>query len=354
MLKNKILDELFSLNGNHYIDKIKEIKDELSDYLVANSDDVQIRDGLRMLEAFSAENINNDSDTSRELVAPIFERLAHADKWDIYDIKLISSVLGGASTADQAHTFAQKALSELEEYSDERGHTNIKLSIYMNTQYRLLRAKYFDSDNLIPSDELTKRFHTYYRAIIDMCEGSRGKLDVYKFVAFIRRGFFYAEEEMQRQGFSLLEECIGDTDEIYRMMEADAEEFKTFTELNLSRQQVEKIISKNIKRKRLEVGYTIHDLAALSGLAESLIEMLESGNTVLSSLSSFSTYKLSKALEVPVDAFYEGLGTNFAHNAKSIKRKAQLKRLEMLAGDLTTKELEYIVAMAEALPDARG
>jgi len=77
--KHKLLDELFTLSGNHEIDKIESMKTKLSQYIEANGDDVQIRDGLRMLEAHLVENKSNDLNISREIVSPMFDRLANAD-----------------------------------------------------------------------------------------------------------------------------------------------------------------------------------------------------------------------------------------------------------------------------------
>ncbi|MCL2574536.1 MAG: helix-turn-helix domain-containing protein [Defluviitaleaceae bacterium] len=351
LLKYQLLDEIFKLANNHDVTKIKKMEDKLSVYLETNSSDAQIEDGLRMLKAFSVENKDNDFDISQELVAPIFERLADTDKWDFYDIKLISAVLGGASTAEQAYNFSKKTLKELKAYSDDKLYKNVKLSIYMNTLSRLLRAKYFDSDNLIPSNELAIKFSDYHRAIMDMCSSVGAKLNMYKAIATIRRGFFYSDADIQKQGFDMLEACGSSADEVYRMMKADAEQFKYFTDLNMSKQQFNIIIGRNIKKKRLEAGLTLQNLAAICGFTKHVISKIEIGKE---GLSVFATQKISDALKVPIDVFYEGINVVESTDPKVAERSASLKQLDRLLGKLTIKELDYMATVARALPDARG
>ncbi|MCL2573061.1 MAG: helix-turn-helix domain-containing protein [Defluviitaleaceae bacterium] len=347
MLKFKLLDEVFEMGGNHNADKNEEIKAKLLDYLKTNGIDAQIEDGLRLLEAYSVENKDNDFEAGCEIVAPIFERLSNINEWHFYDIRLIAAVLNSTYTAEQAYELAEKALKKLEDHSYEKRYKGVKLSIYINTQSRLLRAKYFDSDNLIPSDELAKRFSNCYRAITDICGGKR-TLGMPRAIATIRYGFFYGDAEAQRAGFSGLARY--GTDEVYKMMEADAKQFEGLVEVNLSKRQLDKAIGANIRRIRKEAGYSTAEIAAIVGYVSTYINQMENGS---SGISAQNIYKVANALKVPIDALYEGVGTNKPVSYESTMRNKSMEKIRLVADRLTDSELEYIASVAELLPNAR-
>lgn len=69
----------------------------------------------------------------------------------------------------------------------------------------------------------------------------------------------------------------------------------------LSRQKFTEIIGNNIKRERVQRGLTQDELAAQCGFYRTYINLVE---TAKRSPSSYSLYRIAKALKVEVDKLY--------------------------------------------------
>lgn len=299
MSKHQLFYELITIGGSHNIDGINEMKDKLSSHLETNGSDAQVEDGLRMLEALSTGNKVSDFDACSEIVAPIFERLSGIYEWDLYDIKLISATLGGAKTADQAYTFAEKALSELEKYSDDKLYKNLRLVVYMNTHYRMLRAKYFDSNNLIPSKTLEDRFYGYDDAIRSICY--RENFPIHKAVAYIRMGLFGGYSSYVADGLAELKR-VGTpaAEKIHKMMKRDIEQFSFFDKLKMSKDQFDKAIGKLVRDRREATGLSTEELARLVNIPSTTIEGIENGTDTA---TSFDVTKLVDTLRTEIDYY---------------------------------------------------
>ena len=343
MLKHQLLDEMFAMGGNHDIDKINTMKDKLSHYLEVNGSDVQIEDGFRVLEAHAIEFQGNNSEISREISKPIFDRLSNTAEWDFYDIRLLTAVVGYSYASEQTYKLAEIALEELEDYSHEERYIFIKLAIRMNTVHRLLRAKYFDSDNLIPSNELATRFSNYFDAAMAICE--EGEFPIHKAVLKIRKGLFYQDKSLSNRGFRQLIKT-GEK-EIYRMMLESAQEYDFLAGMGISKNQFNEVVGANIKKKRRALGFTAKDLGKILGITSSYIQSAERGEN---SFSSFDIYKLSNILDVTVDYFYQGIeDESYAPSY----RKARLKELGTFVDELSDGQLNNLIQTAKKLPEEK-
>ncbi len=69
----------------------------------------------------------------------------------------------------------------------------------------------------------------------------------------------------------------------------------------LSREKFTEILGQNIKKERLKKGLTQDDLAFKCGFYRTYINLLETNKR---SPSSYSLYRVAKALGIPVDNLY--------------------------------------------------
>lgn len=69
----------------------------------------------------------------------------------------------------------------------------------------------------------------------------------------------------------------------------------------LSRQRFTEIVGKNIKKERSNQKLSQNELAAMCGFANTYINLIE---TAKRSPSSYSLYRIAKALKVPVDLLF--------------------------------------------------
>jgi len=342
LLKYQLLEEVFAMKGNQDLVKNKEIRVRFVDYIEFNGSDPQIEDGLRLLDAFAIEFQKSNLEVSSEICAPMYDRLLKTDQWDLYDVRLLAATIGYARTFTRLRELAEKALEKLEEHSHEERYIRLKLVIHVNSINRMLRAKYFDCDNLVPSKELDEMFNEYVDEVMSIC--NRHHYPVHKAVTVIRMGLFYQNNNLANEGFEMLSET--GAEEVYRMMKEDAEEFSFFTGIRMSKKQLNLIIGDNVRKKRREFGMTLEDVSKALNLTNANIGFIERGER---GATSYNLLRLSHLFGVNIDYFYTGveaaLPPEIAH------RKAQLKKLDSFVKGLSDSQLDFMITMAKNLSD---
>jgi len=226
-LKYQLLDELFSIGGNHKPDESRVVKSKLQDYAENNRDDLQIRDALIVLKTFEIESKNNDFETCCILAIPIFERLARAQDWDFYDIRLLTFFIDYAKTLERADFLASKALEKLENYSHEKYYKTIKSGILLNMTLRLIREKSTKKHTPHFEDELAEMFSKYINSAKELCEETD---TIQKAVILIRKGIFYKDISLADEGFDLLKE--NREYEAYKLLRDEAIDYKLAIYIN--------------------------------------------------------------------------------------------------------------------------
>ena len=339
MDKQKLLNEFLDLGGNYRLEESKAVEAKMLDYIENYGDEPQINDALRILQMYRVESIHNDLETSCQIVKPIFERLTNTEQWDIYDILLSAIVVGHAETYIQSYMFAEDILKRLEEYSNEKWYAGTKLIIHMNTVTRLLRAKHFDSDNVTSSRELENIFLRHANATLALCKGR--KYLVHKAMTMVRKGIFYKDDDLTREGFKLLSDN-GEL-EVYRMLQHEVRQFEFFTELTITRKQYDTIIGSSIRELRLDRKMTTEELAELLDVSPWSVNQFERGERGTSGLT---IRKLADIFNVSTDALYYGpqiIPFESNHHEK------QLQMLLAYARKLTEDETDYLLTNIKSL-----
>jgi len=334
---------MFAMGGNQDIEKSNIVKGKMLYYLEVNGSDPQVEDGIRVLDAFSAEFHRSGLEVSSEISAPIFDRLSATEEWDFYDIRLLTAVVGYNESYEKTYEFAEKALKKLEKHSNEERYAIIKLSIHMNVVNRLLRAKYYDVDNLTPTNELEEWFSQYATATMAICDD--GGFSIHKGALMVRSGLFHQDDKSVEKGLKLLEK-IG-ADEVYRMMENDISEYNFLIGLKMSKRQFNRIIGSNIRKKRIEFGLTMEVLSKSMELSNAALGFMERGER---GTTSFNLYKLADIFGVPMEYFYAGVNET---TSLPSQREIRFKKLDGFTKHLTDSELDFLIQMAKRLPKAR-
>ncbi|MCL2376443.1 MAG: helix-turn-helix domain-containing protein [Defluviitaleaceae bacterium] len=342
MLKHQLIDEALAMKGNQDLVKNKEIRVKFEDYLKTHGNDPLVEDGLRLLDAWAAEFHKSNLEVSSEIAAPVFDRLSKTDDWNFYDLRIMAAIVNYAKTFTQVRVFAEKALKKLEEHSHEERYTRIKLVIHVNAIYRMLRAKYFESDNLVASDELESMFSSYTKEVMAIC--GKDQFPIHKAVTMIRMGLFNRDNELTTKGFIMLKET--GADEVYRMTKEDAEEFDFFADLNVSKKQLSIKIGENIRKKRREFGLTLEDVSRALEMTNANVGFMERGER---GVTGYNLLKLSNLFGVPIDYFYTGVEA--ALPPEMARRRVQLRKLDGFVKHLNESQLDYIITMAKNLPD---
>ena len=301
---------------------------------------MQIDDALRVLDTFLIEAKDNDFEKCCEIAKPIFDRLSNTNNWDFYDIRILNRVLDYAETYSHTYELSTIVLDKLQEYQNEEDCETIKVWVYLNTMLRMVREKYFKSDDLVTSEELNEQFSAYFNAVMEMSK-DEPDFKLHREVARIRRGLFYHDDELTNDGFERLK--LIDKD-FYKLMEDSAKEFHFLTDAGKSKNQLAITIGKSVKKKRKEMKITARDLSRAIGKTPSFIGQLESGDrapstkTLMNLCEFFGTtpnfFFLSEKDETPGDS----------------PRDIQITLLNGYVRNLPTAQIKLLVNLASDLP----
>ena len=341
MLKYELLEEAFYITTNDNSEEIETIQNKLSDYLKSNGSDPQIEDAIRALDTFLIEAKNSDFEKCCEIAKPIFVRLSNPDDWDFYDIRILNRVVDYAGTYKQVYELAENLLTKLEKYSHEERYKTIKVWILLNTMLRMLRAKYFEMDDLIVSEELDKIFSHCFDIFMKI--SNEPEFNFHREVARIRRGLFYRDDEMTNEGFVRLR-AMGNK-AFYKILENYSEEYHGFlTEAQKRKKQLALTIGRNIHKKRKEMGLTARDLARVIDITPPYMGQIEAGDRTPSPIN---LSKLCDFFGVTPNYFY-GIYDKEDDKADSDDPKSkQMTLLNGYAQNFSLEQLEFLVRIAK-------
>jgi len=220
--RDELMDKVFSLGGNHNLDEIQKLKEEILDYLKENILDEQVRDVLRFLEIYEEEANEADFELLCKIAEPMLDRIIDLDEWDIRDIELLSLGVAYAMTHEQAVLLFNQALRELEKYENHENYDKYIMTItawlFSNVLPRLIRAVFNIKGTpaiLGPQGfEINMLFKEIYENAIDFFE--KNNLHLHRSVAIVRKGIFYDDKVFIKLGLSLLKE--DGENEVYNMM----------------------------------------------------------------------------------------------------------------------------------------
>jgi len=330
--------------GNLNLDKVKEMKDKLSQYLLDyGDDDMQIKNTLLVLDTFVDEAVNDNYETAKNIAEPILKSLSNANKLDFYDIRILATVVDYAGSTDKTYKLAERLLKALERYSGEERYLHIKRAIHMNVLVRLQRAKakYFDSDDLISPKELERRFNKHFDAIMEICD--IGKFPIHKAIAIIRKGLFYESNKITNKGFEELEKT--GQEEVYEMMRRHAENFAFFVGTHLSRFKHAKILGANVRKRRKEMLLTHKKMAEALGISVAYVGLIERGERTP---SVPLLQRICDLLNISVNYLHEGVA-EAKGGGYSDRRKDQLNLLDTYVQQLTNDQVDFVITMVKEL-----
>ena len=339
MLKNKLLDKVFAVDGSFSFEQMKGLKNELLNYVEEGDEDHQIEELLLVIEKNIAWSEGEEFEPCCQIVRPAIERLLEQEKWDFYDIRLCAAVLGHAETFEVSHGLAERALEGLSQRAARKEPKGLrtKLIVYTNAALRFLRARYFEVADITP--ELLAMFLDYTESAAEVSEEmGRG---THRSVIKVMEGLFYQNDSFVNGGFNELREAK--EYDCYRMLQNLAGELGYYTEFTMSKKQFNAIVGANLKRERLSCGLSQEELAKLLGVSVAAIGLMERGDR---GITGYNLRRFASIFAVPVDIFHHGIGVATVPGHKRAKRQ----QLAIYARGLADRELDYLILMAKNMP----
>ncbi|MCL1936398.1 MAG: hypothetical protein FWF57_08525 [Defluviitaleaceae bacterium] len=225
--KEQLIDEIISIGGNNKINRTRNVKEKVLNYIKENGADKQIEDFLIFLELHEEEAKHNDFKKLYKMAEPLLDRLTYLDSWDKVDIELLSVAIAYTETYEQAILLFKQAFREIEKYRDNQKYfVNIKSSYYSNTPLRLVRAKRHDLKHTVykveaQNAELDSIFDELFEEAIKFFD--ENNFPIHKSVIIIRKGIFYNDIELINMGLSQLKEK--GEHKLHEIMLKDVEDF---------------------------------------------------------------------------------------------------------------------------------
>lgn len=344
-MKHQLLNEVFAIDGNYRPAENKAAESKLLEYIEKNGDDPQINDALRILEIYAVEGSLNDFEESRKIATPILNRLTRAYKWNFYDIRILARVIDYVEPYERTHALAKEALRQLEEYSKEERYTIIKLSIHVNIMVRLLRARYFDLEDMDDPEALENLdsvFSMHFDAVIDICEN--GNFPIHRAIAIIRKGIFTKDHELMEEGFKVLKK-LKEYD-LHRMLEDEAKEYERYSGFDISKRRFNVMVGRNVREQRKACGLSIDDVAKMLDMTIAAVGLMERGDR---GQTSYNLARLADIFGVSVDVLYNDTGDGPSNISADRRKNAKAHKLDVIIENFTEAEMKFLVATAEGI-----
>ncbi|MCL1935886.1 MAG: hypothetical protein FWF57_05880 [Defluviitaleaceae bacterium] len=122
LIKELLLENLFTLTTNRRIKEVIKLKQSFIDFIDKNEDtrsDVELRDGLRVVKLCEGEARRTDFSKLCKMAEPMINRLMALETWNARDLEFGAVCILYTKTVKQAEFFYRKSLKELEKYKPE-------------------------------------------------------------------------------------------------------------------------------------------------------------------------------------------------------------------------------------------
>jgi len=272
-MKIILLDEFCTFRGSEA--QAKKLKKKIQSFLKSH-DDIQLKDAVQILDMLGDET---DFSTARAKVATVAERLLHIKTLDAHDAVMAKHIVGYTNSYTTAHNIARKAL--LVQYTTD------KIETCTNILFRLLRAKYFESQE---SQELTALFHSYFSQVMELSKNDNNHNET---IATIRKGIFEQDHAIVDAGLTRLN--TKGSFAIYKKICEEVNQYSAFSSTKITKLQLNMKVGANINKLRRDRLLKTEYLAKALDISPQYLNQIEAGKR---GASAHNIYKLTQILQV--------------------------------------------------------
>jgi len=225
IIKNQLLDELFSLEGNHETEKIAILKEKFLKHIskdATNMIDDKLQDGLRLLilheEEATHDNTLGNFLRLSNIAEPIFVRIENSAGLNVRDLEFLSVSILYTRRVKQAIVLFEYALEELKRYSinHPKWTNKITASFHNTLSIRFLRMDSFEVDD--DSDTVEEKLND----ALKFCEKHNFQLNACAIL--VRKGLFFEDKNTINRGLDKLKK-LGEN-KLHEIMSKEVEDYK--------------------------------------------------------------------------------------------------------------------------------
>jgi hypothetical protein len=215
----KKLDVLFEIGGNYKIQELNKCKLLFEDYSKTDSDPL-IQEAIGIISAQINYALTSDLSISRKFVQATWDRISAKDRWNFYDIRMLTTVLFFANDIEDLIIHAKEALYQLEKYKTYDLYLSLKKDITFNASSILLDSKFLDSS--YRKDYADRFLLEFINTSLTLC--AELKDDISFNIMKIRKGIVLMDHTLISSGLDYLK--LANETTIYRMVNDDLERYK--------------------------------------------------------------------------------------------------------------------------------
>ncbi|MCL2840457.1 MAG: helix-turn-helix domain-containing protein [Defluviitaleaceae bacterium] len=256
--------------------KSDELIKRIEKYLVKSIDSELIL-ALNVLNTLNADNNQQTFEECCAIAAPIFKQLEDTNPWARVELHSISSVIGYIPSVKTTLEFFNEAKDLLtdEDESDNKQFRKNYLSLQYNLTYRLLRAKFIESDvDILKVDEL---FESCFEYVFSRAKKNNSPL---QYVLQIRYGVYECDAEAAKDAMIELKK-LGDR-KIYKTTRDEIAEYLSYMRTPLAAPLSYISIGYQLRKERLEKDISTLHIAGGLGTDQSTVAAIERGDDGIS------------------------------------------------------------------------
>ena len=346
--KIEILEEFLNIGGNVGFGAHSEIKEKIQNYLKTTVDD-QLEDVLRIIELYETElEYNHDFEKSHMILAPVFERLKDEGTWDIYDMRLIASVVKHAESCKKSCELGEIIIKKAEEFENQgKGDfLRTKFAAYANITGRLLDEKYEKIEDW-SAQEVEELFFKYSALAVKFANqlGFSGALEFLE----VRKGLFLNNFDIVENNLAALESL--ENKWLHKHASDEVNLYKSYIRFPIGKKEFATKVGKRIKKERQRLDLSREKVAEYLRITDTQVRFIENGTR---GITSFNLYRFAKLFDVTVDYFLDAADELEPGEERKVGvREREMKEWVSLADDLTVKEAIFITKTIKNLKEAR-
>lgn len=336
--KHKILDEFFAVTRRDKAKEEKAVETKIKEFIRDNGNDKQLADTLRLMKIQRTEKVSNDFLIHCSLSQPILERLYLAPNWDIYDLRILSMTGICIDNIPRINFFLEKYLDILDNtYKNEPFYNRAKIAMYTNITNTLLKmGAHYCKENTEMREEIAQMLNKFTQIVIEMA-GDNEEFAVAKVFATMRKAIFEEDEDTINKSLTTVRKIA--TAEQHKLALNEIADYNFIVKNIINERPIKMQIATNIRKHRINAGFTIEQLAEKMGISSNTLSQIE---RVERSASLANLIKLKRILKKPVD---EIIGDHEPHTDD--ERCLERKLLEDVVNLLPTESIRVLKEVAQ-------
>ena len=336
-IKAQILKEFFNIGGNIDFVALSSAKEKILNYLETTKD-AQLEDVLRIIKLYEADfEVLHNFEESGAIVAPIFERLKNDATWDIYDMRIMASVVKHAESCKRSCELVEIILKRAEEFENQGigDFLRTKFAVCANITGRLLNEKYERAEDW--SDKEIKELFLKY-ADLAARFSDKGDFGGFPNLLEVRRGLFLKNFDIIEDHLAVLERL--ENRWYFRYATDEVNLCKSYINFPIGKKEFRTKIGKRVKEERQRLDLSRISVGEELGVTDTQIRFIETG---IKGTTSFNLYKLSKLLGVSVDYLLEAVDELEPGQERKISiKEEEFRKWLTIASTLTDEELVFV------------